>query len=96
MTTTLITQYHSLISLISLQGVLAAVDATVDKELAERYEVKGYPTIKYFGSGELKFDYGYKREAEDVVDFMMEPKEPPPPEKDWTELDNEVRGHWYI
>ena len=74
----------------TVQGVLAAVDATLDKDLGERYEVKGYPTIKYFAGGELKYDYGYKREAMDIVDFMREPKEPPPPEKDWTELETEV------
>ena len=73
-----------------MQGVLAAVDATLDKDLGERYEVKGYPTIKYFAGGELKYDYGYKRDAQGIVDFMKEPKEPPPPEKDWTELETEV------
>ncbi len=66
------------------------MDATADTALGERYEVKGYPTLKYFAGGELKYDYGYKRETQDIVEFMSDPKEPPPPEKDWTELDTQV------
>ena len=31
--------------------IIAAVDATESSELAERFEVKGYPTIKYFAKG---------------------------------------------
>ena len=74
-----------------VHGVLAAVDATKEAELGKRYDVKGFPTIKYFGEGEMKYDYGYGRTMEDIVDFMTEPRAPPPPEKDWSEIESEVR-----
>ena len=35
---------------------LAKVDATVENDLAEQYEVRGYPTIKFFKEGVPK-DY---------------------------------------
>ena len=31
--------------------VIAAVDATESPDLGSRFEVKGYPTIKYFAKG---------------------------------------------
>ena len=74
----------------AVSGVLAAVDATIEQPLAERYGVKGFPSVKYFGGGQLRYEYGYGRTKDDLVEFMMEPKAPPPPEKDWTEVENEV------
>ena len=74
----------------AVAGVLAAVDATVEQTLAERYGVKGFPSLKYFGGGQLRYEYGYGRTKDDLVEFMMEPKAPPPPEKDWTEVESEV------
>ena len=70
----------------NIQGKLAAVDATAEKELASMFEVKGFPTIKYFQNGDLLYDYGYPRSTEAFVDFMKDPKPPPPPEKDWSEI----------
>ena len=52
--------------------------------------MKGFPTLKYFSGGELQYDYGYGRTGEDIVEFMEDPKEPPPPEPDWTEMESEV------
>ena len=75
----------------AVSGVLAAIDATAEPTLAERYGVKGYPSVKYFGGGRLRYEYGYGRTKDDIVEFMLEPKEPPPPEKDWTEIESEVR-----
>ena len=39
--------------------VLAKVDATENQELAQEYEVTGYPTIKMFRKGNA-FDYNGK------------------------------------
>lgn len=72
--------------------MLAAVDATKEPAVASRFNVKGYPTVKYFSYGELKFDVNV-REAPKLVEFMSNPQEPPPPpppEKSWMEEETEV------
>jgi len=33
--------------------VLAKVDTTVNKKLGERYDIKGFPTLKWFKDGEV-------------------------------------------
>lgn len=71
-------------------GVLAAVDATKNQKLAERFGVKGFPTIKYLKDGAIKYDYGHGRDAQGLVDFMKDPREPPPPEKEWSEIESNV------
>ncbi|CAG0899246.1 unnamed protein product, partial [Cyprideis torosa] len=76
-----------------IPGVLAAVDATVEKELGKRFEVKGYPTIKYFQDGEFAFNAPDAREKKTILDFMKDPKEPPPPpppEPVWSEVESNV------
>lgn len=75
----------------NIPGVLAAVDATVERELANVFQVNGFPTIKYFHNGEPVYDYGYSRTTEGFVEFMKEPRPPPEAEKDWTELDTQVQ-----
>ena len=73
-----------------MDGTLAAVDATNETELGKRFEVTGYPTLKYFESGKMLYEYGYGKTAEDLVEFMKDPREPPPPEKDWEEEESAV------
>lgn len=34
----------------TVEGKLAAIDATISKDLGERFGVKGFPTVKYFQS----------------------------------------------
>jgi protein disulfide-isomerase A6 len=48
---------------------IAAFDATTDESVANRFDVKGYPTIKYFPKGETKSpeDYEGGRTAADIV-----------------------------
>lgn len=72
--------------------MLAALDATKESSVASRFEVRGYPTVKYFTFGEYKFDV-MVREMQKIVDFMKNPKEPPPPpppEVPWSEEKSEV------
>ena len=81
----------SLIKKRDITGVLAAVDATKEAKLGEQYKVEGFPTIKYFKDGAMMYEYGYGRTAEDLVEYMSDPKAPPPPEKEWSEIESEVR-----
>lgn len=60
----------------NIAGMLAAVDATKERDISSRYGIKGYPTLKYFVNGELKFDIKY-RETDPIVKFMENPEEPP-------------------
>lgn len=55
---------------------LAAVDATKTSGLASRFQLKGFPTLKFFESGHFKFDYSGGRNKEDFVNFMRDPKAP--------------------
>lgn len=52
---------------------LGKVDATVETALAQRFNVKGYPTVKVFDYGEKKdstaYDYPGERKAQAIVDF---------------------------
>lgn len=70
-----------------LAGILAALDATKESEVGQRFGVKGYPTVKYFSHGEFKFDVNV-RDADKIVEFMKNPSEPPPPpppEAQWSD-----------
>lgn len=51
---------------------LAAVDATVQQELAKRFELKGFPTLKYFEGGKVKYDYTGGRNKEAIISFMRD------------------------
>ncbi|XP_056155522.1 protein disulfide-isomerase A4 [Lampris incognitus] len=55
---------------------LAKVDATVETELATRFEVSGYPSLKIFRKGKA-FEYNGPRENYGIVDFMTEQAGPP-------------------
>jgi len=48
---------------------LATVDATIEKELAQQFEVKGYPTLKFFNEG-AAIDYNGGRAQEDIVSWL--------------------------
>ena len=54
--------------------IIAKVDATEEAELAKRFNVGGYPTLKFFpkgvtGQGE---DYSGARSLKEMTDFMNE------------------------
>jgi len=74
-------------------GKLAAVDCTKETKLGSRFEVKGFPTIKYFKDGEVAFDAGHAREEKEILKFMEDPSEPPappPPEPAWSDQPSHV------
>ncbi|XP_051168568.1 protein disulfide-isomerase [Leptopilina boulardi] len=49
---------------------LGKVDATVESELAEKYDVKGYPTLVFFRHGEW-IEYSGGRQADDIVNWVL-------------------------
>jgi len=48
---------------------LASVDATIEQDLAQKFEVKGYPTIKFFSDG-TTFEYTGGRTQEDLLSWL--------------------------
>ncbi|CAJ0600087.1 unnamed protein product [Cylicocyclus nassatus] len=63
---------------------LVKVDATVETELAKKYGVQGYPTLKLWKEGEEPSDYEGGRTEEDIIAFINQRTDPnykPPPEE---------------
>lgn len=62
---------------------LAKVDATANEELAQKYEIQGYPMMKVFRSG-VAYDYDGPRKANGIVKYMQDQARPdwkPPPDR---------------
>jgi len=61
------------------QARLAMVDVTEEKELAERYDIQGFPTLKYFRNGDVDdyIDYDGGRVERDIVAYMKKKTGPP-------------------
>ncbi|KAI6241659.1 putative protein disulfide-isomerase A4 [Aphelenchoides fujianensis] len=62
---------------------LVKVDATVEKELGQKYAVQGYPTIKFWKEGEEPIDYDGGRDVDSIVAWVKQKTDPnykPPPE----------------
>ena len=55
---------------------MAKVDATVEKDLGSRFEVKGFPTLKFFKNGDM-VDYSGPREAKGIVSWLEKKTGPP-------------------
>jgi len=61
---------------------LAKVDAAEQTELGQRFEIQGYPTLKFFKNGK-DYDFDGERSKEGIVKFMKkvgDPKWEPEPE----------------
>ncbi|KAJ3009961.1 UNVERIFIED_CONTAM: hypothetical protein HDU68_002405, partial [Siphonaria sp. JEL0065] len=53
--------------------IVANVDATVNKDIAEKYEVKSYPTIKFFPAGSTApISYEAGRDEKDFIAYLNE------------------------
>lgn len=51
---------------------LVKVDATVEKEVAGRYEIRGFPTLKFFMRGNSRpVDYEGGRTAPEIVNWLL-------------------------
>lgn len=63
-------EYKAAAALLAEEGIqLGKVDATEETELAERFEVQGYPTLKIFRKGQAA-EYRGPRETDGIVSYM--------------------------
>ena len=56
--------------------IVAKVDATAEKKLAEKYKVRGYPTVKFCKKGQAT-DYTAGRKEQDVINWVRKKSGPP-------------------
>lgn len=56
--------------------IIAKVDATEEKEVAEKFKVQGFPTLKWFVNGKEQ-DYEGGRTADDIIRYVKKKTGPP-------------------
>lgn len=57
---------------------LAQIDCTVEEQLCQDHEIRGYPTLKVFrGSENAPTDYDGPRDAEGIADYVIKETLPP-------------------
>merc|ERR1712179_578829 len=77
----------------AMSGILAAVDCTANNLLMKRFNVKGFPSMKYFKDGEKVFDALNLRDEDSIVNFLANPQESPQQgslETPWAEVQTSV------
>lgn len=76
------------------RSVLAAVDCTTEKSLATKFDIGGFPTIKYFRKGEFASEYKKARTKEDLVDFLLISEDSAPADAKTTNPEKPVEPAW--
>jgi len=71
--------------------VLGKVDATIETDLGGKYEVKGYPTIKWFRSGK-PIEYSGQRSAAEIIAWCQKKSGPVSKELSADEVEAFVAG----
>jgi len=56
--------------------IIAKVDATEEKEIADKFKVQGFPTLKWFVNGKEQ-DYEGGRTADDIIRYVKKKTGPP-------------------
>ena len=74
---------------------LAKVDATEEKDLASRYEVKGFPTLKWIVGGEAQ-DYKGGRTEDEIVNWIKKRSGPPTTAIDDTKLEELKKSEKFV
>jgi protein disulfide-isomerase A1 len=63
-------EYSAAALVLKADGIpLAKVDATVHKQVAERFKIQGFPTLKFFSNGK-DIEYNGGRTKSDIVSWM--------------------------
>jgi len=63
--------YKRLATAFKGRAAVAEVDCTVQRELAEEFGVKSYPTLKLFSRGKLLHNYKGARSEQALADFLL-------------------------
>lgn len=64
------TDYEEAAAALKGKAVLAEVDATIEKEIAGKYNIQGFPTLKLFAGGEMLSEYRGARDKDSFIKFI--------------------------
>lgn len=69
--------FESVATQLKGQAVLGDVDATKEEDLAKKFKIDGFPTLKLFADGEEVVDYNGGRDKESMIKFIERANVPP-------------------
>ena len=70
-------EYAEAASMLKAEGLkVAMVDATEEKELASRFQIQGFPTLKFFAASGTSSEYSGAREARAIAEFVRKKSGP--------------------